>query len=123
MGHWVKDGVEYLTANFDGQFRVFSDGLEYLIVGTVNMLIAVPPLIFTGGIILLAYLLHRKWRPAMGLGLAMLLILNLGYWRETMETVALVLFATSISILVGVPVGILAARKKWIFVCCGRCLT
>ncbi|MGW8195289.1 MAG: choline ABC transporter permease subunit, partial [Desulforhopalus sp.] len=117
VGHWVKDGVEYLTANFDGQFRVFSDGLEYLIVGTVNLLIAVPPLIVIGGIVLLAYLLHRNWRLAVGLGLAMLLILNLGYWRETMETVALVLFATTISILVGVPVGILAARQKWIFVC------
>ncbi|UKK96329.1 ABC transporter permease [Brevibacillus brevis] len=38
------------------------------------------------------------------------LIHNLGYWDETMETLGLVLTATMISIVIGIPVGILCAR-------------
>jgi len=116
VGLWVKSAVEFLTDNFDQQFRLFSDGLEWLILGTIDLLNMVPPLVVVGAIMLLWYVLHRNIKGAVGLGLALLLILNLGYWQETMETVALVLFATLFSVAVGVPIGILAARKSWFFV-------
>ncbi|MFA9562768.1 MAG: ABC transporter permease subunit, partial [Nitrospirota bacterium] len=46
---------------------------------------------------------------------AMLLILNLGYWEQTIQTVALVLYATLVSVIVGIPLGIAAAHRKWLF--------
>ncbi|MGO1297856.1 MAG: ABC transporter permease subunit, partial [Vibrio sp.] len=45
---------------------------------------------------------------------ALLLILNLGYWSEMLETLVMVLAATFISVLIGVPVGIMAAHRKWL---------
>jgi ABC-type proline/glycine betaine transport system permease subunit len=42
--------------------------------------------------------------------LALLLIMNLGYWAATIETLALVLVAAGTSTAIGVPVGVLAAR-------------
>ena len=42
--------------------------------------------------------------------LSLLLIINLGYWQETMETLALVVSATAMCMLIGIPVGILAAH-------------
>jgi len=116
VGHWVQLGVEFLTDNFDQQFRLFSDGLEWLLLGAIDILTMFPPLVVVGGIMALWYALHRSIRGAAGLGLALLLILNLGYWQETMETVALVLFATLVSVVLGVPIGILAARRNWIYV-------
>jgi len=116
VGHWVQLGVEFLTDNFDQQFRLFSDGLEWLLLGAIDILTMFPPLVVVGGIMVLWYALHRSIRGAAGLGLALLLILNLGYWQETMETVALVLFATLVSVVLGVPIGILAARRNWIYV-------
>jgi glycine betaine/proline transport system permease protein len=47
--------------------------------------------------------------------LGLLLILNQGYWEETTETLALVLSATAVCMGVGVPVGIAAARRPWLF--------
>jgi glycine betaine/proline transport system permease protein len=41
---------------------------------------------------------------------SLLLIINLGYWQETLETLALVVSATVMCMLIGVPVGILAAH-------------
>src|SRR3546814_19989586 len=47
--------------------------------------------------------------------LSLLLIVNIGYWTETIETLALVLFATSLCMLIGVPVGIAAAHRPWLY--------
>jgi glycine betaine/proline transport system permease protein len=47
--------------------------------------------------------------------LGLLLIYNQGYWKETMETLALVLAATTVSMLIGVPIGIAAARRPWLY--------
>ena len=44
-----------------------------------------------------------------------LLILNLGYWQETMETLAQVLFATLVCVAIGVPLGIVAAHKPMFY--------
>lgn len=52
------------------------------------------PFVFIGLIALLAHVIQRKWALTVFVALSFLLILNLGYWQETMETLAQVLFAT-----------------------------
>ena len=42
---------------------------------------------------------------------SLLLIINLGYWQETLETLALVVSATAMCMVIGIPVGILAAHR------------
>jgi len=41
--------------------------------------------------------------------------MNQGYFKETTETLALVLAATAVSMLIGVPLGIAAARRSWVY--------
>jgi glycine betaine/proline transport system permease protein len=41
--------------------------------------------------------------------------MNLGYWQATMETLALVFCATLVSIAIGIPVGIAAAHRPWLY--------
>ena len=60
---------------------------------------------------LLTLLIQRKLRLTIFVLLSCLLILNLGYWQETMETLAQVLFATATCVVIGVPLGIYAAHK------------
>lgn len=45
----------------------------------------------------------------------LLLVVNLGYWQATVETLALVLFATFFCMLIGVPLGIAAAHRPWLY--------
>lgn len=115
FGVWVKDFVEYLTDNFYEQFRLFSEALDWLILGLIDLLSAVPPLVLIAALCALAYWLHRNWKIALGVALGFLLILNVGYWRETIETVALVVYATLFSAIFGIPLGILAARRRWLY--------
>ncbi|RTZ97595.1 MAG: choline ABC transporter permease subunit [Deltaproteobacteria bacterium] len=115
VGQWARILVDYLTDNFYDQFRLFSEGLGWLIEGVVYLLNAVPPLIFIIGVMGLSFWLHRKIRLAIGIGLSLLLILNLGYWEPTLETIALVVYATLISCVIGIPLGIAAAHRSWLY--------
>jgi glycine betaine/proline transport system permease protein len=52
---------------------------------------------------------HGSWRSASLLGL--LFIINQGLWKETVQTLVLVVAATALSMAIGVPLGIWAAHK------------
>jgi glycine betaine/proline transport system permease protein len=73
------------------------------------------PLALVGLFGVLAHFIQRKWGLTVFVVLSFLLILNLGYWQETMETLAQVLFATLVCVLIGVPLGIYAAHKPTFF--------
>ncbi|USX12920.1 proline/glycine betaine ABC transporter permease [Oxalobacteraceae bacterium OTU3CAMAD1] len=53
-----------------------------------------------------------SWRFAVFAGLSLLLIAVLGYWPQMIVTLGLTLSATLISLALGVPLGILAARNR-----------
>jgi len=115
IGRWANNFVEYLTDNFYEEFRIFSDGLDWLINGLIILLGAIPPVVLILIICALSYWLHRNWKLVVGVGIALLFIVNLGYWDRTLETVALVVYATLISCLCGIPLGIAASHRRWLY--------
>ena len=115
VGKWVKDFVDFITDHFFDELRVFSDGLGFLIDGLVEILQAIPPLILIVGACAIGYWLHRSWKLVAGVAFGLMLILNIGYWDRTVETLALVLCATVIAIVFGVPLGIAAAHRRWLY--------
>lgn len=115
LGTWVKNLVEFVKDEFFYEFRAFSDGFGFLIDGFVGLLEMIPPLALIALICAIAYGLHRSWRLVALIAAGLLLILNLGYWIYTVQTIGLVLFSTVVCIIIGVPVGILAARRRWLY--------
>jgi glycine betaine/proline transport system substrate-binding protein len=95
------------------------DGVAIVIKGTVDgattLLRIVPAPILIVGAALLTWALRRSVPLAIFVGLALLFILNQGYWLATLETLSLVLVATLLSTLIGVPVGIAAAHRPKLF--------
>ncbi|MET1079982.1 MAG: choline ABC transporter permease subunit [Pseudomonas sp.] len=111
LGQVIADFVEWLTQHGADYFDAFADGLELMIHGVTFGLTWFNPLALIGLFGLLTQLIQRKWGLTLFCVLSFLLILNLGYWQETMETLAQVLFATLVCVLIGVPLGIYAAHK------------
>jgi glycine betaine/proline transport system substrate-binding protein len=95
------------------------DGISIVIRGMVDgvtaalRLLPAPALIL--GIAALAYALRRSWTLTAFVALALLFILNQGYWIATLETLSLVLVATLASAAIGVPLGIAAAHRPRLF--------
>lgn len=112
VGNWMTNIVDWLTEHGASFFDNISYGLESVIMSLVNLMKWFPPISFIAIAALLAWYLHRSAPLAMFVTSALLLILNLGYWSEMLETLVMVLAATFISVLIGVPVGIMAAHRK-----------
>jgi len=117
IGHWVKISVEYITDHFADQFNMVSDNLEAILQWLIQILTLFHPLLFIFFICSIAYAIHRKKSLVIGVALALLLIYNQGYWQATMETCALVLISTIVSVVLGIPIGIVSAHRPIIFTC------
>ncbi|WP_108662447.1 choline ABC transporter permease subunit [Acuticoccus kandeliae] len=92
-------------------FDALSDGLGGMIDGILWVFELVPPVIVIALVVGLAFAIHRNWKVPALAGAGLLFILNQGYWSETMESLTLVLSACLVCMGLGVPVGILGARR------------
>jgi len=115
VGQWSKDAVNWLTQNYEWFFDAITVGLRVPIEGAVGLLLAIHPLLFTAIAAAIGYFLQRSWRVSLFIVLGLLLILNLGLWADMVETLILVISATVVSLAIGVPLGILAARRPWLY--------
>ena len=110
IGSTISSLVNLLNEHASGFFDAISDSLSWLIEGTTDLLLAVPPLLLIAIVAALAWWLHRRWALTLFALLSLLLIINLRLWEETIQTLVLVLYATMFCMLVGVPLGIRAAH-------------
>ncbi len=115
LGKWIASGVDVLLDHGAWFFDGFSDGLKFLIEGFVDLMLWCPPLVLLAIFTLLAYWLHRSWKLSLLIILSLLLVMNLGYWEETIRTLGLIIFATLVCVLVGVPLGIAAAHRPKLY--------
>jgi glycine betaine/proline transport system permease protein len=111
----VKNFVDLLNEQAQSVFDLISVVLGSVIDGLTTLLLAVPPFALIALFVGAAYWLHRSIGLAVFVLLALLLVANLGYWQATMETLSLVISATLVCVLVGVPLGIAAAHRPWLY--------
>jgi len=114
LGEAIAAAVDRITQSAPWLFDAVSDNLSALVLGFTGALLWVQPLIMVALLTALAWTLQRSVKLAVFVGAALLLIINMGYWTETMETLSLVLFATLTCVLIGVPIGIAAAHRPWL---------
>lgn len=117
IGRWGKSFIDFIVEHFEWLFDAIKLSLNALVGGLTDALLMAPPVILAIAAALLAWRVQRSWKLALGVLLGLLFIINLGLWKETVQTLVLVVFATAISMAVGVPIGIWAAHKPrvWSF--------
>jgi glycine betaine/proline transport system permease protein len=108
---WIEIGVNWLVDNFRPQFQAIKWPVEKTLNGIDGLLQMVPPIIF---LILLFIIAWRaaNWKVGIFGVLTFLLVGFLGLWQETMTTLAMVISAVVFCVIVGVPLGIIAARSE-----------
>jgi len=115
----VGDAMAVLIHAIKTHGTLFFGGVSSVIGTTVDGLTALlhivsaPVFIVTAA--LLVWGLRRSWRLALFVALALLFILNQGYWVATLETLSLVIVATVLSTAIGVPLGIAAAHRPRLY--------
>jgi glycine betaine/proline transport system permease protein len=115
VGQWGKQFFEFLTNYFESFFDAISRGITGFLDGLIAGLLWLPPPITVLLIAALAYLLKRSWALSVGVAAGLIFIINQDLWKETMETLALVVGATTVSMALGVPLGIAAGHREWLY--------
>lgn len=115
LGLWIRMLVDWLNEHAAFVFFAISDGVGFVVEGLVELFLWFNPLVLIALFAAGAWVMHRSWQMVALIVVSFLLIVNLGYWEATMETLALVLFATVLCMVIGVPLGIAAAHRHWLY--------
>src|ERR1700759_2631273 len=116
VGAAGADAFNWFTATFQPIFDFITNWMGALRDKSTAGLEAIPPLIFILIIAALGYAMQRTWQIVVLVIVCLLFVLNQGLWEATMETTVLVVYATAVSLLIGIPVGIWCARRPRVYV-------
>ena len=111
IGKYIEMAINWLTENFTLFFDAINVGIGGFIDGFQNVLMWIP---FYITIVLLTLLAWYKSGKGVGVFtvFGLLLIWSMGFWNETMQTLALVLSSTIIALIIGLPLGIWSANSQ-----------
>ena len=115
VGPWARDAVDWLIDNATWFFDGLANGVSALIDGVLWLLQTPHPFVVIAVFAVVAWLLQRRLSVVVIVVLGFLFILNQGYWRETTQTLTLVLSAVVLCMGVGIPVGIAAAHRPRLY--------
>lgn len=103
--------VNYILDHFTPALDMIAAIIGFITNGIQGGLLAIPAI---AGITILSLLsLWRVgWKFALFTALALALVNHMGLWSGTMESLSLVLAATIIAIIIGIPLGIGMARNE-----------
>lgn len=110
LGSWVASGVDWIKTNLDGFLDLISLVVTSLVDGLTFLLLL--PYFYV--VIVIAALIAwavRSWQLAIGTVVSFTLIVAMGLWVPAMQTLALVLVAALVAVLIAIPLGIWSARN------------
>jgi glycine betaine/proline transport system permease protein len=111
VGQWGKSIILFVTDNFEWFFDGLKSVLNAVVEWSTWLLLQCPPIALALAVAGIVFYVKRSKPLAIGVLLGFLFIINQGLWKETLQTLVLVVYATALSMALGVPLGIWAAHK------------
>ena len=115
VGQTAAAVFDWIESNGRIVVRPFRNAVDAFIDGALWLLQAPHPLALIAIFVALTWVLQRSWQTCLIVVLGLLYVLNQGYWEATTETLALVLSACLVCMAIGVPIGIAAAHRPWLY--------
>ncbi len=110
-GDAINAGVKWLTVEVDWLFDGIATPISYSLNYIEDGLKWIPWPALVLGVTLLAFVMGR-WSLAIFAGIALLFIGFMDLWDPAIETIALMVVAAAICMLIGLPLGVLGARSR-----------
>ncbi|CAJ3556588.1 glycine betaine/L-proline ABC transporter permease [Burkholderia pseudomallei] len=113
LGSWVDQSVHYLLDHDAKTFDAIGRAIEGLAALVEHGLQAVPMWLMMACFIGVG-LWRVGWHFAFFTAASLFLIFATGFWDQTVVTLGLTLSSTIVSLVLGIPLGIWAAKSKWV---------
>jgi glycine betaine/proline transport system permease protein len=108
----IDEGFRDFTRSYGAAFETLFEPLKIFLIWAERTMVTTPwPIILTLFLIL-AWVASRSWKVVGGTAVALLIIGYFGMWEDTMKTVAMIFVATVVSLVIGIPLGILMSRSQ-----------
>lgn len=111
VGKWFSALVDWATNNLDPLFSFINDVLQWCVDGLTSVFLFLPALIFALVLALIAWGI-RGLKFGIFAFLSLALIVQMGQWKDAMNTLSLVIVASIIAVVIGIPIGIASARSS-----------
>ncbi|HEY92328.1 MAG TPA: proline/glycine betaine ABC transporter permease [Dehalococcoidia bacterium] len=110
LGEWINIVVDWLTVNLAPFFDFITVVIRWPLVEIERLLWWLPWWVVIIIIVGVAWWFAGRWVALFSL-IGMLFIGAVGIWDETMTTLAIIITSVAISVLVGIPLGVLMAKS------------
>src|SRR5699024_10367987 len=108
LGEWADSFVEWLTDTFSFIFDPIKTYLGNFMQFIISLLDLLHPFVFIIIVMILAYfIMNKKIVAPILVGIGLLFIYNQELWDQLLNTMTLVIICSLLSVIIGVPLGIL----------------
>ncbi|WP_232533780.1 proline/glycine betaine ABC transporter permease [Plantactinospora sp. KBS50] len=111
LGDWLEKVVDWATGALGPLFDAIASLVEALVRPLTDLLTSIPAVVVVLVIAGLGTWL-RSWKFGLGALVGLGLVAGMPYWEQTMNTLAQVLVASTLSLLFAVPLGIFIAENR-----------
>lgn len=111
LDQWVNNFVDWATIALAGVFTILKTVIGVL-TGTLDSVLSGPPDVVMAGILAAIAWYLASWGVALFTAAGSVLIISLGLWQASMDTLSLVLAAALVSLILGISLGVAAAQSR-----------
>lgn len=112
LADWIDAVMSWVLHNWAGFFDAIGDSILLILLYIERFLLWLPWFVVVLLVGLLAWRVMRRWWAGLLMAAFMVLIGSFGYWDLAMMTLAICISAVAISLVIGIPTGILMARSN-----------
>ena len=110
----IDIGFRGFTRDYGDAIETFFNPLQAFLIWAERLMLGTPWPIVVLVVAAIAWLASRKFSIVIGAVVTLLLIGFFGMWEDTMRTISMILVCTLLSIVIGIPIGILMARSDFV---------
>lgn len=113
LGDWIEEVVNWARENLSWFFGALRQLFIWMFEGVNWVFATLPPHpFFVVGVIAVLGLIARGWKFAVGTVVGLVFIISVDQWENAIASLALVLVAAFLAVVISVPLGIWAARNN-----------
>ena len=111
LADWVDEIMHWVLTNWGGFFDAVGDVILQMLLGIEKFLLLIPWFVIVLFVFVIGWWTMRRWWAGLILAVMLAIIGTFGYWDLAMMTLAIIITSVIISLVIGIPTGILMARS------------
>jgi len=112
VGDWVDSIMDWIISNLKPLFDFIGDVGLQILLAVEDVLVFIPWFVFVPLVGVAAWKTLGSVRKGIFMAFLLFLVGTFGYWEHAMTTLSVVIVSVAVSIMLGIPLGIMMSRSN-----------